>query len=84
MTDGYRDHSGAQKNLANAKLGVRIDEASKFSRCTSIVWISKQMTQVGLTKAEWKANPQQAPREYSMTREKPSSKLRLGCAMNVA
>lgn len=30
-THGYRDHSGAQKNLANAKLGVRIDEASKLS-----------------------------------------------------
>lgn len=30
-THGYRDHSGAQKNLANAKLGVRIDDASKLS-----------------------------------------------------
>ncbi|MDI8841678.1 hypothetical protein MJI69_29295, partial [Salmonella enterica subsp. enterica serovar Anatum] len=25
------DHSGARKNLANAKLGVRLDEASKLS-----------------------------------------------------
>ncbi|SUH15631.1 TonB-dependent receptor YncD [Salmonella enterica subsp. enterica] len=29
-THGYRDHSGARKNLANAKLGVRLDEASKL------------------------------------------------------
>lgn len=30
-THGYRDHSGARKNLANAKLGVRTDDASKLS-----------------------------------------------------
>jgi Outer membrane cobalamin receptor protein len=30
-THGYRDRSGAQKNLANAKLGVRIDDASKLT-----------------------------------------------------
>jgi iron complex outermembrane receptor protein len=30
-TKGYRDHSGARKNLANAKLGVRIDDVSKLT-----------------------------------------------------
>ncbi|EOG1015030.1 TonB-dependent receptor [Enterobacter hormaechei] len=30
-THGYRDHSGARKNLANAKLGVRIDDVSKLT-----------------------------------------------------
>lgn len=60
-THGYRDHSGAQKNLANAKLGVRIDEASKLSLIFNSVDI-KADDPGGLTKAEWKANPQQAPR----------------------
>lgn len=28
-THGFRDHSGTRKNLANAKLGVHLDESSK-------------------------------------------------------
>ncbi|EPS5955883.1 TonB-dependent receptor domain-containing protein [Escherichia coli] len=60
-THGYRDHSGAQKNLANAKLGVRIDDASKLSLIFNSVDI-KADDPGGLTEAEWKANPQQAPR----------------------
>lgn len=66
-THGYRDHSGAQKNLANAKLGVRIDDASKLSLIFNSVDI-KADDPGGLTEAEWKANPQQAPRaeQYDM------------------
>ena len=72
-----------QKNLANAKLGVRIDDASKLSLIFNSVDI-KADDPGGLTKAEWKANPQQAPRAEQYDTRKPSSKLRLGCAMSVA
>ena len=61
VTHGYRDRSGAQKNLANAKLGVRLDEASKLSLIFNSVDI-KADDPGGLTEAEWRDNPQQSPR----------------------
>ena len=60
-THGYRDHSGARKNLANAKLGVRIDDASKLTLIFNSVDI-KANDPGGLTKDEWRDNPRQSPR----------------------
>ena len=61
ITSGYRDHSGARKNLANAKLGVRIDDVSKLSLIFNSVDI-KADDPGGLTEQEWKHDPHQAPR----------------------
>ncbi|WP_154057712.1 TonB-dependent receptor PqqU [Pseudescherichia vulneris] len=61
ITSGYRDHSGARKNLANAKLGVRIDDVSKLSLIFNSVDI-KADDPGGLTEQEWKQDPHQAPR----------------------
>lgn len=60
-THGYRDHSSAQKNLANAKLGVRIDDASKLTLIFNSVE-SKADDPGGLTESEWQVDPQQSPR----------------------
>jgi len=60
-THGYRDHSGARKNLANAKLGVRIDDVSKLSLIFNSVDI-KANDPGGLSESEWKDNPRQSPR----------------------
>lgn len=66
-THGYRDHSGAQKNLANAKLGVRIDDVSKLTLILNSV-DTKANDPGGLSKSEWKDNPRQSPRgdQYNM------------------
>nr|WP_318380847.1 TonB-dependent receptor PqqU [uncultured Enterobacter sp.] len=66
-THGYRDHSGAQKNLANAKLGVRIDDVSKLTLILDSV-DTKANDPGGLSKSEWKDNPRQSPRgdQYNM------------------
>ncbi|AHJ73880.1 TonB-dependent receptor PqqU [Kosakonia sacchari] len=61
VTQGYRDRSGARKNLANAKLGVRIDDVSKLSLIFNSVDI-KANDAGGLTESEWKDNPRQSPR----------------------
>ncbi|XTZ40396.1 TonB-dependent receptor PqqU [Salmonella enterica] len=61
VTHGYRERSGARKNLANAKLGVRIDDASKLSLIFNSVDI-KADDAGGLTESEWRANPRQSPR----------------------
>ncbi len=59
-TDGYRDHSTATRVLGNAK--VRLAAAPD----TAIVLIANSLRQpeaqdpLGLTRAQWQANPQQA------------------------
>ncbi|HCA3756719.1 TPA: TonB-dependent receptor [Klebsiella pneumoniae] len=60
-THGYRDHSGARKNLANAQLGVRINDVSKLTLLLNSVDI-KANDAGGLTADEWRDNPRQSPR----------------------
>lgn len=66
-THGYRDHSAARKNLANAKLGVRINDVSKLTLLFNTVDI-KANDPGGLTKSEMDADRQQSPRgdQYNM------------------
>lgn len=60
-THGYRDHSGARKNLANARLGVRINDVNKLTLLLNSVDI-KANDAGGLTADEWRDNPRQSPR----------------------
>lgn len=60
-THGYRHHSGARKNLANARLGVRINDVSKLTLLLNSVDI-KANDAGGLTADEWRDNPRQSPR----------------------
>ncbi|HBW1511182.1 TPA: TonB-dependent receptor [Klebsiella quasipneumoniae] len=60
-THGYRDHSGARKNQANARLGVRINDVSKLTLLLNSVDI-KANDAGGLTADEWRDNPRQSPR----------------------
>ncbi|HBY0100244.1 TPA: TonB-dependent receptor [Klebsiella pneumoniae] len=60
-THGYRDHSGARKNLANARLGVRINDVSKLTLLLNSVDI-KANDAGGLTADEWRDDPRQSPR----------------------
>lgn len=59
-THGYRDHSGARKNLANARLGVRINDVSNLTLLLNSVDI-KANDAGGLTADEWRDNPRQSP-----------------------
>ncbi|EAB8077028.1 TPA: TonB-dependent receptor [Salmonella enterica subsp. enterica serovar Enteritidis] len=76
-THGYRDHSGARKNLANAKLGVRLDDVSKLSLIFNSVDI-KADDPGGLTESEWKADPQQAPRAKQYNTRKTIKQTQAG------
>lgn len=57
-THGYRDHSSAQKNLGNAKLGVRIDDVSTLTLLFNSVHIEAQ-DPGGLEPEQWRENPRQ-------------------------
>ncbi|WP_276643917.1 TonB-dependent receptor PqqU [Siccibacter turicensis] len=76
-THGYRDHSGARKNLANAKLGVRLDDASKLTLLLNSVDI-KADDPGGLTKDEWRADPRQSPRAEQYNTRKTIKQTQAG------
>ncbi|EPF6234187.1 TonB-dependent receptor family protein [Acinetobacter baumannii] len=57
-TDGYREHSGAEKVLNNAKLSWKLDDGSKINWVTNYVKIHADDPQ-GLTHDQWNANPKQ-------------------------
>lgn len=57
-TDGYREHSGAEKVLNNAKLSWNLDDGSKINWITNYVKIHADDPQ-GLTHDQWNANPKQ-------------------------
>ncbi|MCT9478063.1 TonB-dependent receptor [Acinetobacter baumannii] len=57
-TDGYREHSGAEKVLNNAKLSWNLDDGSKINWVTNYVKMHADDPQ-GLTHDQWNANPKQ-------------------------
>ena len=58
-TDGYRDHSAARKNLGNARLGVRLDDASHLTVVANSVDLTAQ-DPLGLTYAQFQDAPRSA------------------------
>ncbi|TEA77069.1 TonB-dependent receptor [Allopusillimonas ginsengisoli] len=59
VTEGYRDHSGARKNLANIKLGLAPDDDSKLTLILNSVDVKADDPQ-GLTRDEFMEDPRQA------------------------
>ena len=57
-TDGYRDHSSAEKVLNNAKLTWNLDDGSKINWVTNYVKIHADDPQ-GLNRTQWQKNPRQ-------------------------
>ena len=76
-THGYRDHSGARKNLANARLGVRINDVSKLTLLLNSVDI-KANDAGGLTADEWRDNPRQSPRGDQYNTRKKTRQTQAG------
>ncbi|MDS1139913.1 TonB-dependent receptor [Pusillimonas sp. SM2304] len=58
-TEGYRDHSGARKNLANAKLGLQLDDDSKLTLIMNSVDVKADDPQ-GLNHEEFMDSPRNA------------------------
>ncbi|WIH75023.1 TonB-dependent receptor family protein [Acinetobacter baumannii] len=57
-TDSYREHSGAEKVLNNAKLSWNLDDGSKINWVTNYVKIHADDPQ-GLNRDQWNTNPKQ-------------------------
>jgi iron complex outermembrane receptor protein len=82
-THGYRDHSGARKNLANARLGVRINDVSKLTLLLNSVDI-KANDAGGLTADEWRNNRASRRAATSIIPAKIPGRPRPACAMSAS
>jgi len=58
-TGGFRPHSGAQRNLANAKFEFNLDHASQLSLVINSVALPKADDAIGLSRSEFNADPRQ-------------------------
>ncbi len=56
-TDGYRAHSAAQRNIANAKLTLHLDDASTLTLIANSVALPEAQDPLGLTRAQYQADP---------------------------
>ncbi|NDL61753.1 TonB-dependent receptor PqqU [Acerihabitans arboris] len=60
-THGFRDRSATQKNLGNARVGVRLDDVSTLTLMFNSVSVDAG-DPGGLTEDEWHDDPRQSPR----------------------
>jgi iron complex outermembrane receptor protein len=56
-TDGWRDHSAAERNVGNAKLTWRFDQGGKLTLVANSMAMPLAQDPLGLTRAQWNANP---------------------------
>ncbi len=59
-TDGYREHSRAERTQLNAKWEHRFGSGSRISLIVNSLDQPVSLDPLGLTRAQWEANPQQA------------------------
>ena len=60
QTDGYRDHSEAQRNLLNSKVRVKLDAVSQVTFIANAIETPFVQDPLGLTAAQMLANREQA------------------------
>ncbi len=59
-TDGYRDHSEASRDQVNAKLKFALGDGTRVTMIANSLYQPEAQDPLGLTRAEWQANPRQA------------------------
>jgi iron complex outermembrane receptor protein len=57
QTDGYRDHSAAERDIGNVKLDWNIGSSDKLSFVVNTLDLPKAQDPLGLTRAQYDANP---------------------------
>ena len=59
-TDGYREHSAAERNTLNAKAGWQLGTGSKLTLIANAINMPDAQDPLGLTRAQMTADPEQA------------------------
>lgn len=84
-TDGYRDHSNADREGFNGKFGYRFSGDTRLSVVVNYVDMPDVQDPLGLTRAELEANPRQAsPAALSFNTRKSVDQLQAGAVLEHA
>ena len=59
-TDGYREHSAARRESANARVGIALDGQGSVSLVGNHLNLPDAQDPLGLTRMQWRADPRQA------------------------
>jgi iron complex outermembrane receptor protein len=59
-TDGSRDHSAAQRDSVNTRIGLDVGDSRTLSLTLNYMDLPEAQDPLGLTTAEWQADPRQA------------------------
>ena len=82
-TDGYRDHSAARRELAVAKLTIPIAEQTRLTVIGTLQHQPDSQDPLGLTRAQWEANPRQAdPAAEQFNTRKSIDQQQIGAALD--
>jgi len=80
-TDGFRDHSAADRDLLNAKIGVALNPGSSLTLVANIFDSPDVQDPLGLTRAQLNANPRQVdPGAITFNTRKTVSQGQIGAA----
>ena len=60
QTDGYRDHSAAERNLFNSKVHFDLDDVSRLTLIANAITSPSSQDPLGLTRAQLAVDPTQA------------------------
>jgi iron complex outermembrane receptor protein len=82
-TDGYRDHSAATREQANAKLKIGLQDRSSLTLVANALEQPDTQDPLGLTRAEYQADPKQAtPNAIAFDTRKSISHQQLGATFD--
>ncbi len=83
VTDGYRDHSTAERDLTNAKLTFAAGEATQVTLIASTQYQQDTQDPLGLTRAQWAANPRQVdPSAIQFDTRKTINQTQMGASID--
>ena len=84
-TDGYRDHSAARRESENAKLKVRLSDATTLTWTINHLDMPSSQDPLGLSRAQATANPSQADASaYTFNTRKSLKQTQTGLALEHA
>lgn len=82
-TDGYRDHSAAERTNVNGKLKYALNSATRLTLVFNSVRMPGVQDPMGLTRADFEAHPRQAPDvAHAFNTRKSVSQDQLGLTLN--
>jgi len=80
-TDGYRDHSEADRSQVNAKVGIALETGANLTFIANLFSSPDTQDPLGLTRAQMVANPQQAvANAYTFNTRKTANQNQFGAA----